>query len=178
MSTWSERKATSPTLELKDPRQVAYVTQTTLSVDETRDIIGALKKRFPEIKGPDVKDICYATQNRQTAVRQLAGTWPISCWWSDRRNSSNSNRLREIGAESGVPSYLIDDANSLDPAWLDGVQRVGITAGASAPEELVLDLIHRLDAFGKVEVEQVGDIEENMHFKLPRQPQRGRRVRS
>ena len=154
-------------LELKDPRQVAYVTQTTLSVDETRDIIGALKKRFPEIKGPDVKDICYATQNRQTAVRQLAGMADILLVVGSR-NSSNSNRLREIGSESGVPSYLIDDANSLDPSWLEGVQRVGITAGASAPEELVLDLIHRLDEFGKVEVEQVGDIEENMHFKLPR----------
>ncbi len=154
-------------LELEDPRQVAYVTQTTLSVDETREIIGSLKKRFPEIKGPDVKDICYATQNRQTAVRQLAGMADILLVVG-ARNSSNSNRLREIGSEIGIPSYLIDDADSLDPDWMVGVETVGITAGASAPEELVLDLIHRLDEFGKVEVAEVGDIEENMHFKLPR----------
>ncbi len=114
-----------------------------------------------------MKDICYATQNRQTAVRQLAGMADILLVVG-ARNSSNSNRLREIGSEIGIPSYLIDDADSLDPDWMVGVETVGITAGASAPEELVLDLIHRLDEFGKVEVAEVGDIEENMHFKLPR----------
>jgi 4-hydroxy-3-methylbut-2-enyl diphosphate reductase len=153
-------------IQVKDPSRVAYVTQTTLSVDETRDIITALKKRFPEIVGPDVKDICYATQNRQTAVHKLAGAADILLVVGSR-NSSNSNRLREIGTEMGIPSYLIDDASALDPRWLDGIDTVGITAGASAPEELVLDLIHRLAAFGKVEVAEVGDIEENMHFKLP-----------
>lgn len=153
-------------LKVKNPDEVAYVTQTTLSVDETRDVISALKERFPNIQGPDVKDICYATQNRQTAVRQLVDRADILLVVG-AQNSSNSNRLREIGTEMGVPSYLIDDAESLDPKWIDGVETVGITAGASAPEELVLDLIHRLGDFGRVEVEQVGDIEENMHFKLP-----------
>lgn len=153
-------------IEVRNPEQVAYVTQTTLSVDETREIIAALTKRFPKIVGPDVKDICYATQNRQTAVRKLAGTADILLVVG-ARNSSNSNRLREIGAEMHIPSYLIDDAAALDPRWLDGVTTVGITAGASAPEELVLDLIHRLGDFGKVEVSEVGGIEENMHFKLP-----------
>lgn len=154
------------TIRIDDPSKVSYVTQTTLSVDETRDIITALKKRFPEIVGPDVKDICYATQNRQTAVRKLAGAADLLLVVG-ARNSSNSNRLREIGSEMGIPSYLIDDADALDPRWLDGIATVGITAGASAPEELVLDLIHRLGDFGKVEVAEVGDIEENMHFKLP-----------
>jgi 4-hydroxy-3-methylbut-2-enyl diphosphate reductase len=154
------------TIKVMNPDMVAYVTQTTLSVDETRDIIAALKQRFPKIVGPDVRDICYATQNRQTAARQLADAADILLVVG-ARNSSNSNRLREIGAEMCVPSYLIDDADALDPQWLDGVTTVGITAGASAPEELVLDLIHRLGDFGKVEVSEVGGIEENMHFKLP-----------
>jgi len=153
-------------IRTRDVEKVAYVTQTTLSVDETRDVIAALKKRFPMIVGPDVKDICYATQNRQTAVRQLAGMADILLVVG-AQNSSNSNRLREIGAEMGIPSYLIDDARSLNPAWLDGIRTIGITAGASAPEELVLDLIDRLGEFAKVEVEEVGRIEENMHFKLP-----------
>jgi 4-hydroxy-3-methylbut-2-enyl diphosphate reductase len=153
-------------INVRNPEQVAYVTQTTLSVDETRNIIVALKERFPKIVGPDVKDICYATQNRQTAVRKLAGAADILLVVG-ARNSSNSNRLREIGTEMNIPSYLIDDADALDPRWLDGVTTVGITAGASAPEELVLDLIHRLGDFGKVQVSEVGGIEENMHFKLP-----------
>jgi 4-hydroxy-3-methylbut-2-enyl diphosphate reductase len=153
-------------IHVRNPEQVAYVTQTTLSVDETRDIIAALKRRFPKIIGPDVRDICYATQNRQTAVRKLVGVADILLVVG-ARNSSNSNRLREIGTEMNIPSYLIDDASALDPRWLDGVTTVGITAGASAPEELVLDLIHRLGDFGKVEVSEIGGIEENMHFKLP-----------
>jgi 4-hydroxy-3-methylbut-2-en-1-yl diphosphate reductase len=153
-------------LVVDNPNEIAYVTQTTLSVDETRDIISALKNRFPKIKGPDVKDICYATQNRQTAVRQLVDMADILLVVG-AQNSSNSNRLREIGGDMGIPSFLIDDADSLDPKWMEGVETVGITAGASAPEELVLDLIQRLSDFGKVSVEQIGDIEENMHFKLP-----------
>ena len=154
-------------LGVKDIERVAYVTQTTLSVDETRDIITALKDRFPAISGPDVKDICYATQNRQTAVRELSDRADILLVVG-AKNSSNSNRLREIGDEIGIPSYLIDDADGLDPSWLDGVHTIGITAGASAPEELVLDLIYRLDDFGKVSVEEIGGIQENLHFKLPR----------
>jgi 4-hydroxy-3-methylbut-2-en-1-yl diphosphate reductase len=154
-------------LGVEDGERLAYVTQTTLSVDETRDIITALKDRFPSISGPDVKDICYATQNRQTAVRKLADHADILLVVG-AKNSSNSNRLREIGDEIGIPSYLIDDADGFDPSWLDGVCTIGVTAGASAPEELVLDLIYRLDDFGRVSVEEVGGIQENLHFKLPR----------
>ena len=154
-------------LDVRDPTQLAYVTQTTLSVDDTRDIIESLKKRFPTIHGPDVKDICYATQNRQQAVRELAAQVDLLLVVG-AQNSSNSNRLREIGAEIGVPSYLIDDARGLDPSWLDGVGIVGVTAGASAPEELVQDLIARLGEFGQVNVEELHGAEEHMQFKLPR----------
>jgi len=158
-------------VEVKDPDAVAYVTQTTLSVDETRDIIAALKERFPAIQGPDVKDICYATQNRQTAVRVAAEAADLLLVIG-ARNSSNSNRLREIGSEMGVSAYLIDDAGALDPSWLDGVGTVAVTAGASAPEELVRELLHRLEDFGNVSVEPIGDVEENMHFNLPRSLQK------
>jgi 4-hydroxy-3-methylbut-2-en-1-yl diphosphate reductase len=155
-------------ITVRDPTKVAYVTQTTLSVDDTRDIIEALKHRFPNITGPDVKDICYATQNRQQAVRELAARVDMLLVVG-ARNSSNSNRLREIGAEWGIPSYLIDDARSLDPAWLEGVATVGVTAGASAPEKLVQDLIDRLGDFGSVVVEELAGAEEHMQFKLPRE---------
>lgn len=155
-------------ITVRDPDKVAYVTQTTLSVDDTRDIIDALRRRFPQITGPDVKDICYATQNRQQAVRDLASQVDMLLVVG-ARNSSNSNRLREIGAESGIPSYLIDDARSLKPAWLAGVGTVGITAGASAPEGLVQDLIDRLSDFGTVSVEELAGAEEHMQFKLPRE---------
>lgn len=155
-------------IAVRDPTKVAYVTQTTLSVDDTRDIIEALRRRFPKITGPDVKDICYATQNRQQAVRELAARVDMLLVVG-ARNSSNSNRLREIGAESGIPSYLIDDARSLDPAWLEGVATVGVTAGASAPEKLVQDLIDRLGDFGSVIVEELAGVEEHMQFKLPRE---------
>src|SRR5512132_1520978 len=142
--------------------------QRTLSVDDTRDIIEALRRRFPAITGPDVKDICYATQNRQQAVQELTARVDMLLVVG-ARNSSNSNRLREIGAESGIPSYLIDDARSLDPAWLEGVATVGVTAGASAPEKLVQDLIDRLGDFGSVIVEELAGVEEHMQFKLPRE---------
>lgn len=156
-----------PLLQVRDPSQLAYVTQTTLSVDDTRDIIEALRARFPAIHGPDVKDICYATQNRQQAVRDLCGNIDLLLVVG-AQNSSNSNRLKEIGSEVGVPSYLIDDATCLDPAWLDGVETIGITAGASAPEQLVRELIDRLGDFGDVVVEELSGVEENMQFKLPR----------
>ena len=155
-------------LAVRDPDQVAYVTQTTLSVDDTRDIIESLKERFPGILGPDVNDICYATQNRQQAVRELASQVDLLLVVG-AQNSSNSNRLREIGADIGIPSYLIDDARGLDPAWLEGVRTVGVTAGASAPEELVQDLIARLSDFGGVSVEELAGVEEHMQFKLPRE---------
>ena len=150
------------------PAKLAYVTQTTLSVDDTREIIAALVKRFPRIRGPDVKDICYATQNRQTAVRQLAERSDVILVIG-ADYSSNSNRLREIGEEAGTASHLIPDADSLDPAWLDGVRTVGITAGASAPESLVQGLIDRLRHSFDITVSTLGGIEENVIFKLPRE---------
>ena len=155
-------------LEVRDPGKLAYVTQTTLSVDETRDVIEALKERFPTIIGPDVKDICYATQNRQQAVRNLAEHVDLLLVVG-ATNSSNSNRLREIGTELGVPSYLIDDAGNLDPAWLKDVDIVGVTAGASAPEELVQEVIARLGDFAEVKLKKLEGVEENITFKLPRE---------
>ena len=153
-------------LEVKDPDKLAYVTQTTLSVDDTRDVIEALKQRFPKIVGPDVKDICYATQNRQSAVRKLAEKVDVLLVVG-AQNSSNSNRLREIGAELNVPSYLIDDAQALDADWLKNSETVGITAGASAPEALVQELIARLSELGDVEFVDFDGIQENVTFKLP-----------
>ena len=156
------------TLTPANPAKLSYVTQTTLSVDDTREIIAALKVRFPEIRGPDVKDICYATQNRQTAVRRLANrSDAILVIGADY--SSNSNRLREISEEAGTDSYLIPDAESLNPAWLDGARAVGITAGASAPEELVQELIDRLGDMFDVTVTDLDGIEENVTFRLPRE---------
>jgi 4-hydroxy-3-methylbut-2-enyl diphosphate reductase len=146
---------------------VAYVTQTTLSIDDTRNIIEALKARFTNIVGPETSDICYATQNRQSSVREL-------CKLSDvilvvgAKNSSNSNRLCEIGKEEGKPSYLIADASELDPAWLAGMETVGLTAGASAPEQLVEEVIEALKGMnGGVEVTQMDGIKEHIEFRLP-----------
>ena len=155
-------------LEISNAERLAYVTQTTLSVDDTRGIIEALKNRFPQIAGPDVKDICYATQNRQEAVRQLAQVADLLLVIG-AKNSSNSNRLREIGAEIGIDSYLIDDASQLDPAWLNGKSVIGVTAGASAPEELVQQLVERLRELGASSVESLGRVVENVQFKLPKQ---------
>ena len=155
-------------LEVISPDMLAYVTQTTLSVDETRDVIEALKARFPNIVGPDVKDICYATQNRQQAVRDLSEHVDLLLVVG-APNSSNSNRLREIGSELGIPSYLIDDAGNLDPSWLDGVNIVGVSAGASAPEELIQEVIERLSDFGDVRLKKLDGVEENITFKLPRE---------
>jgi 4-hydroxy-3-methylbut-2-enyl diphosphate reductase len=155
-------------LVIADKAKVAYVTQTTLSVDDTREVIEALKKRFPRIIGPDVKDICYATQNRQAAVRELAKQVDLLLVVG-ARNSSNSNRLREIGQESGVPTYLLEDVSALDQKWLEGVETVGITAGASTPEELVRELIEKLGAYRKIELSIMHGIEEHIQFKLPDQ---------
>jgi 4-hydroxy-3-methylbut-2-enyl diphosphate reductase len=153
-------------LEVEDPERVAYVTQTTLSVDDTRAVIEALRSRFPKIAGPDVNDICYATQNRQQAVRELAELVDVLLVIG-ASNSSNSNRLREIGEELNVPSYLIDDVHGLDPEWLQGVGTVGITAGASAPETLVTQLVDRLRQLGATDVTELTGLVENVHFKLP-----------
>ncbi|MCZ6764626.1 MAG: 4-hydroxy-3-methylbut-2-enyl diphosphate reductase [Alphaproteobacteria bacterium] len=152
----------------KDPKKIAYVTQTTLSVDDTRDIINALGDRYPDIVGPDVRDICYATQNRQTAVRQLVDESDVVLVVG-ASNSSNSNRLREIGEAIGVPSYLIEDAAALDPSWLTNARSVGITAGASAPEELVGELVDRLRSLFDVDLQPLPGVEENMQFRLPRE---------
>ena len=153
-------------LKIETPDRVSYVTQTTLSVDDTRDIIEALRRRFPKIKGPDVRDICYATQNRQRAVRELASQVDVILVVG-ARNSSNSNRLREIGEEMDIPSYLIDSADDLNPTWIEGAESVGITAGASAPEQLVQELVERLGALGETQVNVIGGIKENIRFKLP-----------
>ena len=146
--------------------KLAYVTQTTLSVDDTRHIIAALQTRFPAIVGPDVRDICYATQNRQQAVRDLAAAVDVILVVGSR-NSSNSNRLCEIGAELGRPSYLIDDADALRPEWFEGVGVVGLTAGASAPELLVQGVIDGLRRFGEVSVETLAGVAEDVRFRFP-----------
>ena len=153
-------------LDLPLDEPVAYVTQTTLSVDDTRDIIAALTKRFTDIQGPDTRDICYATQNRQSAVRDLCKVADVLLVVG-ATNSSNSNRLREIGEEVGIPSYLIADGGELDPAWLDGVDTVGITAGASAPEVLVNHVIDALRGLRVVDVTTLPGREENITFRLP-----------
>jgi 4-hydroxy-3-methylbut-2-enyl diphosphate reductase len=153
-------------LAVADPEKLAYITQTTLSVDDTRGIIAALKARFPAITGPDVRDICYATQNRQQAVHDLAQAVDMILVVGSR-NSSNSNRLREIGEELGKPSYLIDDADALRPEWLTGIQTVGLTAGASAPETLVQGVIAGLRRFDEVEVSLLAGVAEDVRFRFP-----------
>ena len=153
-------------LEVADPDKLAYITQTTLSVDDTRGIIAALKERFPSIVGPDVRDICYATQNRQQAVRDLAGEVDMILVVGSR-NSSNSNRLREIGEELGKPSYLIDDADALRPEWFVGVRSVGVTAGASAPETLVQGVLDGLRQFGDIDVSTLAGVAEDVRFRFP-----------
>jgi 4-hydroxy-3-methylbut-2-enyl diphosphate reductase len=153
-------------LAVADPQKLAYITQTTLSVDDTRGIIAALKARFPAITGPDVRDICYATQNRQQAVHDLAQEVDMILVVGSR-NSSNSNRLREIGEELGKPSYLIDDADALRPEWLHGIRTVGLTAGASAPETLVQGVITGLRRFDEVEVSLLAGVAEDVRFRFP-----------
>jgi 4-hydroxy-3-methylbut-2-enyl diphosphate reductase len=155
-------------LDLPADAPVAYITQTTLSVDDTRATIDALKRRFSDIVGPETRDICYATQNRQTAVRELSKLVDVILVVG-ARNSSNSNRLREIGADAGIPSYLIADGSELDRNWFAGKTSIGLTAGASAPEVLVEDVIDALARFGPVEVTTLPGIEENIKFRLPPQ---------
>ena len=155
-------------LDVADPDKLAFITQTTLSVDDTRAVIEALKARFPTIVGPDTKDICYATQNRQRAARELATIVDVVLVVG-APNSSNSNRLREIAAESGVPSYLIEDARALDPSWIESATAVGITAGASAPAELVEEVINRLRELTPVELSVLPGVTENVRFRMPLQ---------
>ncbi|MBV8779200.1 MAG: 4-hydroxy-3-methylbut-2-enyl diphosphate reductase [Alphaproteobacteria bacterium] len=153
-------------LKVSDPEKLAFITQTTLSVDDTRAVIEALKARFPAIVGPDTKDICYATQNRQRATLELAKIVDVVLVVG-APNSSNSNRLREIAAEFGVPAYLIEDARALDPRWLAGVSAVGITAGASAPDELVEELVERLRQLDQIEIQRLSGVTENVRFRMP-----------
>ncbi|MBT4932734.1 MAG: 4-hydroxy-3-methylbut-2-enyl diphosphate reductase [Rhodospirillaceae bacterium] len=154
-------------LNVKDPQKLAFVTQTTLSVDDTRDIISMLRARFPAIEGPDLNDICYATQNRQSSVRDLCEKIDLLLVVG-AKNSSNSNRLKEIGTEMKIKSYLIDDANAFDEKWLEGIETIGITAGASAPEELISELLEKLAGLGETTVDEISDLVENIQFKLPK----------
>lgn len=154
------------TLEPADAEKLAFVTQTTLSVDDTRAVIEALRARFPSIVGPDTRDICYATQNRQTAVRELAERVDLVLVVG-ARNSSNSNRLREIGEDMGVASYLIDGPDQVDLDWFEPVESVGITAGASAPEALVQQVIAKLRRHYDVRLDLQEGIRENIRFRLP-----------
>lgn len=153
-------------LTVEDPECLAYVTQTTLSIDDTREVIDALKQRFPHIQGPELDDICYATQNRQNAVRQLASDVDLLLVVG-ARNSSNSVRLREVGKQHGLPSYLIQDESEIDRAWLQGIGRVGVTAGASAPEVLVQGVLERLRSFGVNVTRELDGARETTTFRLP-----------
>ena len=160
--------AEAESFEPRDPKRLSYVTQTTLSVEDTADIIAILRRRFPKIFGPNLEDICYATQNRQTVLRAVAAHVDVILVVG-APNSSNSNRLREIGETMGVPSYLIEDAGALQPAWLEGAQAVGVTAGASAPEDLVTALLDRLGEMFDVQIEHEDGAVEDIQFRLPRQ---------
>jgi len=154
-------------LEVNDPDKLAYVTQTTLSVDDAARVVDALRVRFPAITGPKKDDICYATQNRQDAVKALAPQCDVVIVVGSP-TSSNSNRLREVARNLGVPAYMVDNASEIDPQWIEGKQRVGVTAGASAPEVLVQDVIARLGQCGVSTVENLSGVQENVGFPLPK----------
>ena len=158
--------AEAEVVEVADAERVAYITQTTLSMEDTRPIVEALRHRFPKIEGPAKADICYATQNRQLAVRALAREAPVILVIGSK-NSSNSNRLVEEALLAGSRAYLVDDASGVDPAWLEGAETVGVTSGASAPEFLVDQIVADLKALGAELVEDLVTIEEDVHFALP-----------
>lgn len=153
-------------LEVADPERLAYVTQTTLSVDDTREVIDALHAKYPAIKGPDLKDICYATQNRQNAVKQLVPEVDVLLVVGSA-NSSNSSRLRELGERSGVPAYLVDDPAQIEGGWFEGKARVGVTAGASAPEALVDLVLGRLRELGVESTSELEGEPEEVVFQMP-----------
>jgi 4-hydroxy-3-methylbut-2-en-1-yl diphosphate reductase len=155
-------------LVVHDPDKLSYVTQTTLSMDDTAKVIDALRQRFPNIKGPRKDDICYATQNRQDAVKQLAGDCDLMLVVGSP-NSSNSNRLRELAERMGAEAYLLDGADDIDPRWLEGKSRIGVTAGASAPEILVKEVLEGLRALGASAPVEVSGRPENVTFSLPRE---------
>ena len=154
-------------LKVENPDKLAYVTQTTLSIDDTRDVIETLKKRFPTIQGPELDDICYATQNRQNAVKALADEVSLLLVVG-ARNSSNSNRLREVGKQHGLPAYLIQDESELDKSWFADIKKVGITSGASTPEVLVQRVLDRLATFGVETTRAMDGIRETTTFRLPK----------
>jgi 4-hydroxy-3-methylbut-2-enyl diphosphate reductase len=166
-----ESEADVASLQVRNPELLAYVTQTTLSVDDASTVVAALKKRFPAIVGPKKDDICYATQNRQDAVKFMTPQVDLVLVVGSR-NSSNSNRLREVAQLRGVPAYLVDDAEGIDPAWLEGKRRVGVTAGASAPEVLVAAVIERLQTLGAERVRQLEGVQEKVTFPIPKELQR------
>lgn len=163
-----QNEAEAQSLDLPPDTALAYVTQTTLSVDDTRAIIATLHRRFSNLVGPDTRDICYATQSRQSAVRELAKRVDVLLVVG-ATNSSNSNRLREIGTESGIPSYLLADGSELDPAWVRDAKVLGVTAGASAPESTVEDVLAALRRLGPVELSTMEGREEYAEFRLPAQ---------
>ncbi len=165
-----ERPEDVAKLVVKDPTHLHYVSQTTLSVDETSDVIDELRRVFPKIQGPRKDDICYATQNRQDAVRILAGSVDVMVVVGSK-NSSNSTRLKELSEKLGTPGYLTDCSEDINPAWFDGKTKVGVTAGASAPEELVNQIIERIKELGGRDVEEVLGREENMFFEVPKELQ-------
>ncbi|HEY1460071.1 MAG TPA: 4-hydroxy-3-methylbut-2-enyl diphosphate reductase [Casimicrobiaceae bacterium] len=154
-------------LVVRDPENLAYVTQTTLSVDDARGLVDALKRRFPSIAGPKRDDICYATQNRQDAVKIMAPLCDLVIVVGSP-NSSNSNRLREVAAHRGIDAYMVDDAHELQPQWLEGKRRIGVTAGASAPEVLVRAVIRRLDELGAKHIRELDGVTEQIVFPMPR----------
>ncbi len=162
-----ETEADVAGLQVRDAEKLAYVTQTTLSVDDAARVVAALKERFPNIAGPKRDDICYATQNRQDAVRQLAAQCDVVIIVGSP-NSSNSNRLREVAANLGVPAYLVDRAGDIDPAWLADKARIGVSAGASAPEILVDEVIERLERAGATAARQLEGVIEKIDFPLPK----------
>ncbi|SCU75099.1 1-hydroxy-2-methyl-2-(E)-butenyl 4-diphosphate reductase, 4Fe-4S protein [Cupriavidus necator] len=162
-----ESVADVATLQVADPSRLAYVTQTTLSVDETREIVAALKARFAQIREPKKQDICYATQNRQDAVKFMAPQVEVVIVVGSP-NSSNSNRLRELAERLGVPAYMVDAPEQVRPEWIAGKRRIGLTAGASAPEALAQSIVDRLRELGARQVRPLDGIEENMAFPLPR----------
>ncbi|WP_097462275.1 4-hydroxy-3-methylbut-2-enyl diphosphate reductase [Mangrovitalea sediminis] len=163
-----EKESDVASMAVREPSRLAYVTQTTLSMDDTARVIEALRERFPDIQGPRRDDICYATQNRQDAVKQLAGDCGLMLVVGSP-NSSNSNRLRELAERMGTPAYLIDNASQIDPAWVKGVSTVGITAGASAPEVLVKEVVDRLRALGGEAPEEIAGRAENIVFSMPKE---------
>lgn len=162
-----ETVADVQTLQVKSPDRLAYVSQTTLSVDDTAEIIAALKARFPHIAEPKKGDICYATTNRQQAVKFMAPQVDLVIVVGSP-SSSNSNRLREVGQKNGVTSYMVDHANQIDPAWLEGRRRIGVTAGASAPEVLVEEVVAKLKSLGVGSVRELDGVEEHVTFPLPK----------